>query len=617
MGRKQNKTQRAAETFGKVRFPIGVKLVSIITLILLISLGAITTLMSFMVSEDLRINAEDTNFTVNRRSAVEAETTLLGIRSNALLLLDTLNVMGSAAETGSLGAQARSFYFIRNPEVAAITLDGTPPMISERFFLTNEIDAYLVQEFLDRSTEVRERARLGETVILNAAAAFGIPLLVMFVPWEAGEQNRAAGIFFTADALANTFSNSLNTSFLINDAGEILVHPDNQLVMAGANIGSGPLARRIRASREPNFQILYEDEAGVKHWGAFRKLALGGAAVLTTVESHLVFEGIAATTRRNIYLAIAVLLIAVILIWFFAKSISVPIGRLTEAAGKIEVGDFELTLKEQGNDEINLLTKSFVRMGKALSSFSRFTNRELTRQAMQGTLALGGEPRMATLLFTDIRSFTMISEMLEPWEVVEFLNSYMTLMITCVDKTGGTVDKFMGDAIMAHWGAVTILDTPAVNALNAVKAALAMRSALRQFNQGRDGSIKQPRIRIGCGINSGPVVAGQIGSNTRMEYTVIGDTVNLASRTEGMNKSFRTDILITENTWNLIREEVIAEEMIPTKVKGKKEPVRMFAVINLRAKPGEKQKRPVNLTEVRTMLGLGVPDLKQLILNME
>jgi adenylate cyclase len=193
---------------------------------------------------------------------------------------------------------------------------------------------------------------------------------------------------------------------------------------------------------------------------------------------------------------------------------------------------------------------------------------------------------MATLLFTDIRSFTMISEMLEPWEVVEFLNAYMTRMIACVEQTGGAVDKFMGDAIMAHWGAITIMESAAVNALNGVKTALAMRNALREFNAGRDGSVKQPRIRIGCGLNSGPVVAGQIGSDTRMEYTVIGDTVNLASRTEGLNKNFLTDILITESTWNLIREDIIAEEMLPTKVKGKKDPVRLFAVINLRAKPG-------------------------------
>jgi adenylate cyclase len=606
------KKQKKAKPRMKVRYPIGVKLVSIITILLLISLGAITALMSYLVSEDLRLNAEDTNFSVNRRSAAEADTALRSVRSNALLLLDTLSAPGTVAGDRFLG-----FFFERNPGIAAITLDGRMPMTNERFFRDNELDPYLVPAFMENAVEVRERARLGETVLLNAAPAFGIPLLVMFVPWEGAGRLSAAGIFFTAEEMADGFGSSVNVSFLINDAGEILVHPDNQLVMAGAAIGSDPLGRQVRLSREQNFQILYEDAGGEKYLGAFRKLSLAGAAVLTTVEYRLVFEGITATTRRNIFLTAAVLLIAVIIIWFFSKGISKPLGQLTETAGMIERGQFEVRLPKMNNDEIGLLADSFVRMGKALTNLGRFTNREITRQAMQGSLSLGGEPRMATLLFTDIRSFTMISEMLEPWEVVEFLNAYMTRMIACVEQTGGTVDKFMGDAIMAHWGAVTILESAAVNALNGVKTALAMRNALRKFNAGRDGSVKQPRIRIGCGINTGPVVAGQIGSLERMEYTVIGDTVNLASRTEGLNKNFLTDILITEHTWNLIKEDIIAEEMLPTKVKGKKDPVRLFAVINLRAKPGEKQQRPVNLTEVRAILGLGAPDLKRLILDME
>jgi adenylate cyclase len=606
VGRKQKQ-----DTQIKVRYPIGVKLVTIITFILLISLGLITVLMSYLVSEDLRVNAEDTNFTVNRRSAMEAEHALLTIHSNALLFLDTL-AAGGAADT-----RFQRSFFERNPDIAAITLDGRAPLYSDRFFQVNELDRYLVQVSLDHAAEARERARTGETVLLNVSPAFGIPLMVMFVPWEEPGRRRAAGIFFSGDQLAESFGSSVNSSFLINDSGEILIHPNTQLVMTGANIGSDPLARKVRTGNEQNFQIRYDDAEGVRYLGAFRKLSMAGAAVLTTVEYRQIFHGIAATTRRNIYLSLAVLLMAVIIIWFFSKGISKPLGRLTEAAGKIQVGEFDVALTEKTRDEIGLLSESFAKMGKALTTLGRFTNQEITRLAMRGDLSLGGEPRMATLLFTDIRSFTMMSEMLEPWEVVEFLNSYMTLMIACVDKTGGSVDKFMGDAIMAHWGAVTIQESAAANALNAVKTALAMRDALRQFNQARDGSVKQPRIRIGCGINTGPVVAGQIGSETRMEYTVIGDTVNLASRTEEMNKSFLTDILITENTWEYIREKVIVEEMIPAKIKGKKEPVRMYAVINLRADPGEKQKRPVNLTEVRTMLGLGAPNLKKLILDME
>jgi adenylate cyclase len=136
-----------------------------------------------------------------------------------------------------------------------------------------------------------------------------------------------------------------------------------------------------------------------------------------------------------------------------------------------------------------------------------------------------------------------------------------------------------------------------------------MRIALRNFNAERDGSIKQPRIRIGCGISSGPVVAGQIGSQERMEYTVIGDAVNLASRMEDLNKSLGTDILITEDTWKLIGGYLITEKMPTVRVKGREKPVRIFAVINLRSQNPAEQQWPLTLREVRTLMGIPAPSL--------
>jgi adenylate cyclase len=136
-----------------------------------------------------------------------------------------------------------------------------------------------------------------------------------------------------------------------------------------------------------------------------------------------------------------------------------------------------------------------------------------------------------------------------------------------------------------------------------------MRLALREFNKNRGGD-KKPIIKIGCGLNTGEVIAGQIGSRSRMEYTVIGDTVNLASRTESLNKPFGTDILITENTYNLIGEYLITEEMPPVTVKGKEKPVRIFAVINLKVKDKE-QPKPVTLAELRQSLGITPPDLSK------
>jgi adenylate cyclase len=170
------------------------------------------------------------------------------------------------------------------------------------------------------------------------------------------------------------------------------------------------------------------------------------------------------------------------------------------------------------------------------------------------------------------------------------------------------VDKFIGDAVMAHWGTAYTSGSAAEDAFNCVRAALMMRDALVELNRGRKaGDPGNPPIRIGCGINTGVVTAGQIGSEQRMEYTVIGDPVNLASRTEALNKPLGTDILITEDTWELVSARVAVEEMPPVRVKGKEKPVRLFAVINLAGT--DLRRGPKTLAEVRELLDITPPDL--------
>ena len=181
------------------------------------------------------------------------------------------------------------------------------------------------------------------------------------------------------------------------------------------------------------------------------------------------------------------------------------------------------------------------------------------------------------------------------------------------------VGGHIGDAVMAVWGAPVSAGNSAADALNCVRAALMMRHSLMEFNVGR-GSERKPIIRIGCGINTGAVVAGQIGSEKRMEYTVIGDTVNFASRTESLNKPLGTDILITENTYLLIKDKVLVEEMPSVTVKGKEKPVRIYAVINMPEAsdiPGAGPEGPQTLSQVRQLLGIPEPDLRGVNLDAE
>ena len=174
-------------------------------------------------------------------------------------------------------------------------------------------------------------------------------------------------------------------------------------------------------------------------------------------------------------------------------------------------------------------------------------------------------------------------------------------MVECVEKTDGVVDKFIGDAVMAHWGTINTSGSAKQDAFNCIKAALMMRQALVALNRERAaGDPGNPFIQIGCGINSGLVTAGQIGSESRMEYTVVGNPVNLASRLEPLTKELNVDILIAEDTWKLVGEYFITEEMPPAVIKGISKPVRIFAVVNFSAaKTG-----PRSLIEVRKILGL-------------
>jgi adenylate cyclase len=308
-----------------------------------------------------------------------------------------------------------------------------------------------------------------------------------------------------------------------------------------------------------------------------------------------------------------VLLTAIIFIRIFSGTISKPLRVLTEAAKQIEGGQFDITLEPKTRDEIGALTLSFDRMAGALGVFGRFTNREIAVRAMRGEIKPGGLPKHATIFFSDIRNFTSMSENFTKEfgddasdRIVYWLNDYLTRMVECVEKTGGVVDKFIGDAVMAHWGTAYTTGSPAEDAFNCVKAALMMRSALYKMNRDRkEDDPGNPRIRIGCGINTGIVTAGQIGSEQRMEYTVIGDPVNLASRTESLNKALGTDILITESTWKLVGNRLITEEMPSVTVKGKEKPVRLFAVVKLKGIGG----KPETLAELRKLLGINPPDL--------
>jgi len=203
-------------------------------------------------------------------------------------------------------------------------------------------------------------------------------------------------------------------------------------------------------------------------------------------------------------------------------------------------------------------------------AFSRYVSSTVVDAILEdpSRLKLGGERKRMSVLFSDIRGFTTISEGLSPERLVEILNKYLNRMTDVVFANHGVLDKYIGDAVMAFWNAP--FDQPE-HALCAAMTALEMRSALRQMNtEHAFGAIE---LKIGIGINTGDMVVGNVGGDTRFDYTVIGDNVNMASRLEGLNKEYGTMILATEAASLEIQDRILMRKIDKVAVKGKKEPV--------------------------------------------
>ncbi|MDC7224980.1 MAG: adenylate/guanylate cyclase domain-containing protein, partial [Spirochaetales bacterium] len=418
--------------------------------------------------------------------------------------------------------------------------------------------------------------------------------------------------------LLNDIINSTGTRtiFVLNGRGELIGHPNQNLVTSSlpGDFDNHPVLLHVRESGSTaNQQITYnqtifpEEPQGESKaetmLGAFTLIGEWNLFFVSEVKREAIFGPINDILRQNLYLMIMILSLTILMIYFFSKTITLPLARLMVATKMIEKGLYELKLKVRNRDETGVLTQAFIDMGHGLQerermkdAFGRFVNKEVAEMAARGELHLGGETKEATIFFSDIRAFTAISEKLEPGEVVEFLNEYMTEMVRCVNDNLGHVDKYIGDAIMGLWGVPKSHGNDPENCIN---CALAMREALIQFNRGRGGD-KKPIIKIGCGINSGPVVSGQIGSIDRMEYTVIGDAVNLASRIEPLNKPMGTDILISTDTYDQVRGIYHVVPMNKIKVKGKSEPQQIYAVLGRMDDP----KRPKSLDEMRAYVGI-------------
>lgn len=293
------------------------------------------------------------------------------------------------------------------------------------------------------------------------------------------------------------------------------------------------------------------------------------------------FAGFLRTEAQVTYVALGILIIAGLFVWYFAKRISKPIVTLAEEVDKIRHFDFDSQVVVKSNiREINLLSSSILAMRAALKSFGKYVPKEIVQQLVEKgeEITLGGTKKEITIMFTDITDFTIISDTYPIDVVMPLLAEYFDLLSKTLIQNGGTIDKYVGDGILAIWGAPKEISDHAVKACI---AALECQKRIGEFNR-RCREAGKPEFITRIGINTGHAIVGNIGTIERMNYTVIGDAVNIAARLHPLNKEYKTSIIISQDVVDNIGDQFIVRQLDEVLIRGKKDKLKIYELVGLR-----------------------------------
>jgi adenylate cyclase len=391
---------------------------------------------------------------------------------------------------------------------------------------------------------------------------------------------------------------------------QVIAHPDPAMV---ANADGTPLAAehvrdpRVRAflpaidraARPGTLMPVELDVDGTRFLGGYRRIDGDRGlhwVVAVAMPASDILGPVEHTRRTTIEITVVATIVAVLLVVLVAMQIGGALRRLTRETEAI--GRFLLEAKPivaSNVVEVHQLSTAIEDMKRGLRSFQKFVPADLVRRLVQsGNEAVqGGKRETITMHFSDIADFTTISEQLAPEALVELLSEYLSLMSEPILESGGTIDKYIGDAVMAFWNAPSPVADHAFVACRTVLAS-ARRLADRRAVWIASG---KPGLRCRVGIHTGDAVVGNIGSEARLDFTAIGDTVNLANRLEGLNKNYGTELMISEATFALVKDRVVVRLLDRVAVKGK---IRGIAIYELLGLAGEVDEARVAAAERHT-----------------
>ncbi|MDR2783878.1 MAG: HAMP domain-containing protein [Treponema sp.] len=595
-----------------IRFSISAKLTLIVAVLSFLFLPAIIMLAAWLTNT--RDITQENNRAVNDWTAQAVKSELENVRSGVVSLLWKIDEAGGAG-ANEVGITER--FFTLNPTIKAVCIFpktsqtrhpvqamveisavADPPEVQDtpepRLFVNSTAKTIgrenITMWFENQKKTIRQTLPDG-IMTYDAEAFFDPPLFVMIFPYKRGAEITTAAIFFSPENLVKSLGTGDDASFIINEGSDVLFQTED-----GSNADDLSFIQWQTPERgSRSFTSVYSDDEGVEYFAAIKKIAVNqreaasenNLVVITTSKTARALEKIAAVVRLMCFIGGGALVLSLILVRLYAKTISKPLLALIHAADSVREGDYAVNLTNRSRDEIEELTQSFISMTRGVAYIEKFANKTALRLARQGTPIHTGNV-VATVCFVKLRAFADLTGNLSVRDTAALVNEFFSCLTRCVTRKGGVVDKFLtydGAALLAFWGALES-GSPERDAMNCIYAALMMRTSLQKLNKERllraQGAQCVP-LKISCVVNTGEALTGIINADERKELLVAGDAVNLAERIADANEGFDTDILIMEHTWELIGGQLVLEETPVIEVKGRKKPLRTFALLNVRS----------------------------------
>ncbi len=582
-----------------MRIPISTKLITVTILILVAASGTITWISSDYFEKKSAEQVDIANLESAASKAKEVDNIISSLvdkaRSNASLLMKSTSAPDPGDDFDFNFAKDKNFIAMEVLKISGSTIETVARKVKKEVLQPYGLtENYMTNVRAWQKFPIRSVSQ-GSVEIKNASYPKAPAMITIGIPLIRDEQGRITHIALadvTLAPLEKPFTDpSERTQYLVDRHGELLAHKDEQKAISRLNMAKYPIVEKALVQKSPQYQTKFIDPHTEKSFfGASVKTSFG-ATVISQTSEETILEVSSEVRRRAIFVAGSAVSMAIFFIFLFSMTLTSPIEKLADMIKLVSKGNFDVKARSQvrSSDEVGDLAEAFDHMTEGLKErdkvknlFSKFHGSSVAEDLINKDIGVGGQSKEVVVFFSDIRGFTAFSEKRSPEEVVEMLNEYFGVMVKIINHNGGVVDKFIGDAIMAVWGAPQSSDR---DAHKAVRACLEMRKALNELNERRIAR-GQPPISIGMGLHAGAAISGTIGSDERMEYTVIGNTVNTASRIEASTKAFGADLLISDTVIEKIGEDFKTELAGAAEVKGRSEALKMFKVRGYRAEDG-------------------------------